>query len=49
MSALPLVLADAAEEGRNIVLSMLVVGLVFIAVALLGDLFEWSRHRRHRG
>jgi hypothetical protein len=49
MSTLALILADAAEEGRNIILSMLVVGLVFIAVALLGDLYEWSRHRRHRG
>lgn len=49
MLALSLVLANAAEEGRNIILSMLVVGLVFIAVALLGDLYEWSRHRRHRG
>jgi hypothetical protein len=49
MLPLALILADAAEEGRNIILSMLVVGLVFIAVALLGDLYEWSRHRRHRG
>jgi hypothetical protein len=49
MSTLALILADAAEEGRNIILSMLVVGLVFVAVALLGDLYEWSRHRRHRG
>ena len=50
MSALAFLLAKtAAEEGRDIILSMLVVGLVFIAVALLGDLYEWSRHRRHRG
>jgi hypothetical protein len=50
MNALAFLLAKtAAEEGRDIVLSMLVVGLVFIAVALLGDLYEWSRHRRHRG
>ena len=44
-----LVAKTAAEEGRDIILSMLVVGLVFLAVALLGDLYEWSRHRRHRG
>ena len=49
MSPLAVVLAKtAAEEGRDIVLSMLVVGLVIIAVVLLGDLNEW-RHRRHRG
>ena len=36
----------AAEEGRDIVLSMLVVGLVFIVVILLGDLNAWRVHRR---
>lgn len=30
-------LADAAEEGRKVVLSMLVVGLVFVAVIALGE------------
>ena len=49
MSALALVLANAAEEGRNIILSMLVVGLVFLVVAVLGDLYERARHRRHHG
>ena len=29
---------SAAEEGRDIILSMLVVGLVFVGVMLLGDL-----------
>ncbi len=38
----------AAEEGRDIVLSMLVVGLVFIAVILLGDLNAWRKHRGGR-
>ena len=39
----------AAEEGRDIILAMLVVGLVFIAVILLGDLNAWRIHRRkHR-
>jgi heme/copper-type cytochrome/quinol oxidase subunit 2 len=42
------VLADAAEEGRNIVVSMLVVGLVFLAVIFLGDLNDWFARRRHR-
>jgi hypothetical protein len=39
-------LADVAEEGRNIVLSMLVVGLIFIAVIAVGQLFRWLSHRR---
>ena len=35
MLAIATLLADVAEEGRNIVLSMLVVGLIFIAVIVL--------------
>jgi hypothetical protein len=43
------VLAVSAEEGRNIILTMLVVGLIFIAVILLGDLNGWrARRRRYR-
>jgi len=42
-------LADAAEEGRNIITAMLVVGLVFIAVILLGELNDWrARIRKYR-
>ena len=37
----------AAEEGRDIILSMLVVGLIFVAVALLGDLYQRSARKRH--
>ena len=44
----PPLLADAAEEGKNIILSMLVVGLVFLAVIFLGDLNDWFARRRHR-
>ena len=36
----------AAEEGRKTVLSMLVVGLVFLAVVALGELTHYLRHRR---
>ena len=39
-------LADAAEEGRNVILGMLVVGLIFIAVIALGELSRWARHKR---
>jgi hypothetical protein len=38
----------AAEEGRDIILSMLVVGLIFLAVVLIGDVGAWLRHRRGR-
>lgn len=31
-------LADAAAEGRKVVLAMLVVGLVFVSVIALGEL-----------
>jgi hypothetical protein len=36
---------SAADEGRDIVLSMLVVGLIFAGVALLGDFLRWLSHR----
>jgi hypothetical protein len=50
MSAVAFLLAKtAAEEGRDIVLSMLVVGLIFLAVIGLGELNTWFAHRRQRG
>ncbi len=36
---------SAAEEGRDIILSMLVVGLIFVGVALLGDLYNRTRKK----
>ncbi|MBA3433899.1 MAG: hypothetical protein H0U08_07380 [Actinobacteria bacterium] len=48
MLAFAQVLANAAEEGRNIIVSMLVVGLVFVAVIILGDLNGWRARRKHR-
>jgi len=39
-------LADAAEEGRNVILSMAVVGLVFIAVIAIGELAHYSAVKR---
>ena len=39
-------LADAASEGRSVVLSMLVVGLVFIGVIALGELTHRLAHKR---
>jgi heme/copper-type cytochrome/quinol oxidase subunit 2 len=37
----------AAEEGKEIVLSMLVVGLVFVGVIVLGDVWHWRARKRH--
>jgi hypothetical protein len=34
------------EEGRDIVLSMLVVGLIFLGVVALGGLSKMIQHRR---
>ena len=31
-------LADAAEEGKNVITGMLIVGLIFVAVIALGEL-----------
>jgi hypothetical protein len=36
---------SAAEEGRDVILTMLVVGLIFVAVAVGGDLL--ARLRKH--
>jgi hypothetical protein len=39
-------LADTAEEGRNIILMMLATGLVFVLVVVLGNLLRALSHRR---
>ena len=48
MAAVLWLLADAASEGKKVVLSMLVVGLIFLAVILLGDLSHYTANRRRR-
>jgi hypothetical protein len=35
-----------AEEGRNVILVMLGVGLIIIGVIALGELTHWLRERR---
>jgi RsiW-degrading membrane proteinase PrsW (M82 family) len=40
------VLADAAEEGKKVIIAMLIVGLIFLGVILLGETSRWLRHRR---
>jgi hypothetical protein len=44
---LPLAVKTAAQEGTEVIESMLVVGGIFVAVILLGQLTHWLRHRRH--
>ena len=39
-------LANAAEEGKNVITGMLVVGLIFVAVIALGELSRMARRRR---
>ena len=44
---LPLAAKTAAEEGKDVITAMLIVGLVFLGVILLGQFGHWLRHRRH--
>lgn len=37
-----------AEEGRDVVTSMLAVGLVFLLVVVIGQLGRWLSHRGGR-
>ena len=49
MTALAFLLAaekTPAEEGRDVILSMLVVGLIFLGVVLLGQLARHFGHKR---
>ena len=50
MGALSLALLAAektsAEEGLDIILVMLAVGLIFIGVILIGQLGRWRAHKR---
>jgi hypothetical protein len=39
-------LFDAATEGRNVILGMLIVGLIFLVVIALGELTNYASHRR---
>ena len=38
----------AAEEGKEVITAMLIVGLVFVGVIALGETTHWLRHRRRR-
>ena len=41
--------ADAAEEGKKIIVAMLVIGLIFVAVVALGETARFMRARRDNG
>jgi hypothetical protein len=38
--------ATAAEEGKKVIIAMLIVGLIFVGVIALGETSRWLRHRR---
>ena len=38
--------ATAAEEGKKVIYAMLITGLVFLAVIVVGELTHWLRSRR---
>jgi hypothetical protein len=49
MSVLGILLAaekTPAEEGRDVILSMLVVGLIFLGVIILGQTARYFEHKR---
>jgi len=44
-----LVLADAAKEGKKVITGMLILGLVLVALPVLGETYMYFRyHRRGR-
>jgi len=38
--------ATAAEEGKKVIFAMLITGLIFVAVIVIGELTHWLRSRR---
>ena len=44
-----LVLADAATEGKKIIVAMLITGLILVSLPVLGETYKYLRyHRRGR-
>ena len=37
---------STAEEGRDIIIAMLLTGLVFVGVIAIGQFSRWARRRR---
>ena len=42
----PVAATDAAEEGKKIIIVMLIVGLTFVAIIALGDYLHHRANRR---
>jgi len=40
------VIFDAASQGTHVIEGMLIVGLIFLTVIVLGELANWAGHRR---
>ena len=47
MSTLALILANAADEGKDVITAMAVVGLIFLAVIGLGEWVDFHARRKH--
>jgi hypothetical protein len=41
------VIFDQATDGKNTILVMLLVGVVFLLTIALGELVHWAGHRKH--
>jgi RsiW-degrading membrane proteinase PrsW (M82 family) len=41
------VLADAATEGKKVIVGMLVTGLILAALPILGETYLYFRYHRH--
>jgi hypothetical protein len=39
-------LADAATEGKKVITGMLITGLIFLSVIVIGETSRWLRRRR---
>jgi RsiW-degrading membrane proteinase PrsW (M82 family) len=48
VALVPFLLADAAAEGKRVIIGMLIVGLIFVGVIALGETTHWLRNRRSR-
>ena len=46
LSLATLVAASAAEEGKKVIIAMLIVGLIFVGVIALGELTHSAGGRR---
>ncbi|MEP6909168.1 MAG: hypothetical protein ABI896_01905 [Actinomycetota bacterium] len=41
------VVADAATEGKKVILGMLITGLILVALPALGETYMYLRYHRH--